>query len=71
MLARQVLYHLNHTPNPFGFSLFFKWYLRFLLKPSSGHDPPKYLGLEAVATITSLHGISFLKNKIHRNKSVE
>jgi hypothetical protein len=24
-LFRQALYHLSHSPNPFAFSLFFRW----------------------------------------------
>jgi hypothetical protein len=40
MLLRKTLYHLNHAPRTFCFSLFLSWVLSYCLGPALDCDPP-------------------------------
>jgi hypothetical protein len=68
VLARKLLYHLNHSSVWLCFHYFFKLGLAFMPRPSVGSDPPTYasqvagiIGLQVCDTTPAFSFFPFLK----------
>jgi hypothetical protein len=55
MLARQVLYQLNHAYNPFCFSDISGWVLRLFAQTNLDHDPDPPTYASCIARMTGVH----------------